>query len=120
MPKELWRARNAYTRTECILHESNWDKHAARRPAIVGCEEAVRQTVEDPDFVLEDAHGVLYKYRSRHGCRKYRGLLLLVVEAGDADKLRSVRTMYFTKRIKEVPLVYAKRLPFGRRHGGRR
>lgn len=120
MATELWRASNPHTGTECILHTSNWENHAERRSLIVGHEDSARQTAEDPDFALQDANGVLFKYRRGFLAGAHRALWLVVVEASDADGVCTVRTVYFSDRIRNYPVVYSRRPPIGRARNGRR
>ncbi len=117
MPVEMWRARNPSTDTECVLHESNWAKHSTKRPLILGQDDAARQTVEDPDFVLKDADSVLYKYRKGHGQGENQNLWLVVVETGDVDGTHTVRTAYFASHAPKIPAIYIKRVLIGRVHG---
>ena len=120
MPVELWRARNPSTDTECILHETNWVEHLAIHPETEGHLEAVRQAVADPDFALRDAHGVLYKYRRDHRPGQHRPRWLQVIEGAGEGGTHTVRTAFFITRIKELPVVYARRITVGGRHDGRR
>ena len=102
---ELWRTYNGCTETDSYLHQSNWDKHTLKRPEIRGLEEAVRETVERPDFAVRDAHGAIYKYRRGLGSGKTRALRLVVIEGEDEQGLHFVKTAYFTKDIAEGNLI---------------
>ena len=99
MARESWRTDNPCTGTESYLHESNWHSHAKRRPEIAACLKVARETVEDPDFAIQDEHGVVFKYRMGYGIGKTTGLHLLVIEEADTQGAHYVKTVYFTRDI---------------------
>ena len=110
MTVELWRTMNPSTDTQSYLHESNWKKHAEKRAEIRAHLQSVRQTVEDPDFALQDDKGVLYKYKKGFGVGALTGLWLVVIEKADAEGSHFVKTMYFTSHVVEHPHIYVARI----------
>ena len=106
MAVELWRTTNPSTQKQSYLHESNWESHAAKRVEIREHLQSVRQTVEDPDFALQDERGVIFKYRKGFGKGKFARLWLAVVEQADADDAHYVKTAYFTSHIMEHTPIY--------------
>ena len=110
MAVELWRTYNPCTETQSYLHESNWTDHAAKRVELQGRLQDVRQTVEDPDFVLQDEAGAVYKYRKGVGVGHFRRLWLVVIEEADPEGAHYVKTAYFTRQIKEHRAICVERL----------
>lgn len=107
---EMWRTRNGCTETDAYLHRVNWERHVVKRSEIEGLQEAARQTVEDPDFAIQDAGGVVFKYRMGFGSGKRRHLWLRVIEAPDGRGAHVVKTVYFTREIVEGEALCIRRL----------
>ena len=107
---ELWRTYNGCTETDSYLHQSNWDRHVVKHSEIEGCEEATKQTVEDPDFAIQGEDGVVFKYRMGFGSGRRRRLWLRVIEAPDGRGAHVVKTVYFTKEIVEGKALCIRRL----------
>lgn len=99
LAEELWRTINSCTQSESYLHSSNWEKHVEKRPEIQDHLQSVRQTVEDPDFVLQNNVGVLFKYRRGFPTNVAARPWLVVIEQAGSDGAYFVKTMYFTNTI---------------------
>ncbi len=98
--EESWRTDNPVTEKESYLHESNWNKHVAKRPEIDGHLYSLRDTVSDPDVAIEKK-GAIHKYRMGYGSGKTRGMWLLAIERPDLYGAHCVRSMYFVPDFEE-------------------
>ena len=97
----ILRTDNSCTGTQAYLHESNWNRHIEKRPELSDKLQAVRTTVEDPDFVLQNDRGIVFKYRQGLGTGKTSRLRLMVVEEPDDNGAHYIKTAYFTLDIME-------------------
>ena len=107
---EMWRTRDGCTETDSYLHKVNWERHVVKHSEIEGCEEAAKQTVEDPDFAIQDKDGVVFKYRMGFGSGKTWRSWLRVIEAPDGRGAHVVKTVYFTRQIAEGKTLCIRRL----------
>ena len=110
MAEELWRTDNPCTGSQSYLHNSNWNSHAEKRPEIQGRLLDVKATVEDPDFAVRDEQGVVYKYRTGFGTGRMTGLRLVVIEGSDAQGAHYVKSVYFTRDIRDGECLCLRRL----------
>ena len=106
----ILRTDNSCTGTEAYLHEVNWHKHVDKRPELSDKLQAVRATVEDPDFVLRDDEGTVFKYRQGLGTGKTAKLRLVVIEEPDDSGSHYIKTAYFTLDIVEAEPICVSRL----------
>lgn len=106
----IFRTDNPSTGTEAYLHDVNWHRHVEKRPELSDKLQAVRTTVEDPDFVLRDDKGTVYKYRQGLGTGKTAKLRLVVIEEPGDSRSHYIKTAYFTPDIVEAELICFRRL----------
>ena len=110
---EAFRAHDSCTDRPAVLHQSNWDRHKAKRIELEGHLHHVRMTVEDPDFAVRRPDGAIDKYRKGFGEGKLRNTFLLVIEKPHDGGADPVVSMWFTPEVRDGDLICLQRLAMG-------
>lgn len=102
---DIFRTKDSATGRDAFLRSDDWIRHVRKRPELLGQEQSVRRTVEDPHIAIRTDDGAIYKYRLGHGRGKTKGTYLQVVERGHDNDSDRVRTAWFTGEIREGQLL---------------
>lgn len=84
--------------TRVILTLRNWREHTRKHPEIRDYLDAVRQTVKDPDLIIEDAPGRLRNYSLGIVGGRWQRFYLQVIVRYDRGEGGIVATAWFTPR----------------------